>query len=258
MTSALLAVALMLSQASPPTPSGPHACFRSATADQAARRAVALSLLASRAWLELKLPTVRQETQVKELHRRHKQLRERVKALALDSSFTARERELMARPLGGWDSQELADTSWAMEQAGTLLWALGRHQQLPAYHQPMTMDEALKPITAPGAAEELLRAPRLRAPAELARVQAESELFVWRAREESARRREQTGTEVPTHVTEAIRQARERQTTVRTDGTDLTVGPRRVVELDAAGLKMLLQVASARRDALSFVCAPAS
>jgi hypothetical protein len=236
-------------------PTATPTCPGGFTAEVASRRAVALGLLASRAWVEVRLLRARSEPEVAELRDRTEELARRAKAWGVEPVLTGPEKALLGRALGAWSRAEVVQQSWAMEQAGTLLWALGVSPQLPGYDQPFTMGQALKPIMAKDGAAQVTRRPRLRAVEELRAALSEASLFAWRAHAEHRQRRPsgKGGTVAPETRTR-IREALEAKVTTKTDGTDLLVGGVTVAALSGKKLGLVTGVSQARRDVLRLLC----
>jgi hypothetical protein len=246
--------ALLLTQLPPGGPPvAVPTCARPVLPADAARRAVALGFLSSRAWLEIGLSGSKKADTIKELQLRKKNLASRAQALGVLTVMTQKEAALFQAPLGSWERAQVQDVSWAMEGAGTLLWALGVVDTLPGPGAPLSMDVALRPIMPTGAAETLLKSPRLRPGAELGRAWGEAELFAWRAGMDVARRKAKANTlEDSTRAT--LQRALAAGLTSRHVEGDLLSGATPVSRLDGRGLGTLVSSARARANALRWVC----
>ncbi|MBI5493416.1 MAG: hypothetical protein HY904_00205 [Deltaproteobacteria bacterium] len=248
-------IALFLAVGLFPAAGGAEACPQMVSAPDASRRAVALGFLASRAWLELKLPAARDRDALKELRRRRRSLDRRTEALQLGTVFSVSEMALMRRDLGGWEHEQVTTGSWAMEGAGTLVWVLGTGSP-PSWAGPQSIESALRDIMPEGAAETLVKKPRLRARAEVGRFLEEARLFQWRIDREEQRRKSgaQPGDKLPDDVTSRVRAARAGGITTREAGGDLLSGTTPVGRLDARALRILGETARARVEALQWAC----
>lgn len=251
-----ITLALQLSQAAaiPPIQTS---CAGGPSADRISHRAVALGLIASRVWLEIHIQRARTDQQLKELRARSMELDHRVKNWDVLNSFSPQERSLMTRPVGTWSHAEMADHSWAMEQAGMLLWALGIQATLPPYDQPFTQTQALKPIMANQGGKELVKKPRLRPEQDLRTAREEAALFVWRIKLERSRRKPPPApqdTKPPPEVLTALRQAVDARITTQTNGADLMAGLQTISELDRRRLGLVSTVADSRLSALNYLC----
>jgi len=252
-----LVLMAMLVGAGPELPPGGALCTRPATAQQVARRAVALAFLASRAWLEMKVLEVSRVEELKVLHQRQETLLARAEALKLDAVLKPNERTLLKKDLGGWRRQDVALGSWAMEGAGTLLWTLGVQAALPAYHEPLNMEQALKPLMRDEGAEEIIGGARLRPVGDLQRARAESALFLWRSRQEITRRKSGMASmdaDMARAVEAEVQRAAQSRTFQSHNGKDLLAGRTPVSSLDPRSLNLLLATSQAREDALRFAC----
>ena len=118
---------------------------------------------------------------------------------------------------------------------------------------PMSMDLALKPIMPAGAAEALLKSPRLRPHAELGRAWGESDLFAWRAQGDVARRKAKANA-LDDVSRAALQKALVAGLTSRHVDGDLLVGSTPLTRLDGRGLGTLVSSARARSSALRWAC----
>jgi hypothetical protein len=91
-----------------------------------------------------------------------------------DPPFSPAELALVRRPPAEWTEQELLDAAWRGEALGTLAWALGAVEELPAWDE--TFDHL-------AVARELeLEEARLREAEELEHARDSARLWHWRAR----------------------------------------------------------------------------
>lgn len=215
-----------------------------------ARRAVALGLISTRAWVELKLPRARGRKAVLTLRKRTRALRERARVLGAWDVMTLQERRQMTSGPGGWSSQQTSEGSWEMEGAGTLLWTLEVAPQLPMWGQPMTMETALGPIMPAGAAEKLGAHPHMRTPDALAHALTDAANMHWRTSLELARRKGKA----PPGWELAVHKAAETAWVTQRDGKDFLASGVRVAEMDAQQLSWLDHAAAARLSALEYAC----
>lgn len=61
------------------------------------------------------------------------------------SLFTATELDVLSKPAGGWSSADHEAQGARVEGLGTLLWAIGAHEKLPALNQPFAVPD-LEPL----------------------------------------------------------------------------------------------------------------
>lgn len=246
---------MVLAAAAGGTPAG-STCAQLVTPTDAARRAVALGFLSSRAWLELRLPKVNDPAALRELRRRRKELDRRANALQVGTVMSLSEHGMFRKELGTWERAQVATGSWAMEGAGTLLWVLRVAREPPAWSGPMSLDDALRPIMPAGAAESLLKKPQVRTPAEVGRLLAEARLFAWRLDAEVNRRAGGAlqSDPLPADVTAHVRDAAATSVTTRVVGNDLLAGSSPVSRLPDRSLRTLRDAARARVDVLAWAC----
>jgi hypothetical protein len=240
-------VAVVLSGAVPEPPVA--TCPRPRAAQDVARRAVALGLLSTRAWLESKLLHARTPRQVAETRTRAVELVERARVTGAWNVMSTSEQQLLALPSGAWTQAQLTTSSWDMEGAGTLVWALKARSELPGYAAPMSTEVALKAITPKGAAEALVAKPAVRDARTLQTALGEALLFSWRVDVETQRRGKGVSGVEP-----VLRKALASGTTRHHNGQDLTAGDSAVSSLDDRQLGWIRESARARAEALRFAC----
>ena len=237
-------------------PSSVPLCNRPVQPADAAKRAVALGFMSSRAWLEMTLPRLTTREDIKELQRRRTALEKRATDMQLANVMTLDEFALLKKDLGTWDKNQVNLGSWAMEGAGTLLWTLGVQPTLPPLAGPMSMELALGPIMPQGAAEALQKKPRLRTSDDLARNWGEAQLFAWRFSVEQDRRKA-GGTSkdaLPLDVAAALKKALAARLSSHGVDGELLAGSTPVPRLSNSQLGVLVGTSRARADALRWVC----
>lgn len=152
------------------------------TAEQVARRALALAAVCSRALLESNDP---RELRVVAFHER---IQAWIQALHLGDELEPKEWEVVRCQVGQLDQQSSIDSTWRLEGLGVLAWALQRFE-LPPYDD---LVEPQKLLTAVGlyeldVAKALVAHPSLRSPDELHACRARLFALHWRLRDFSLR-----------------------------------------------------------------------
>lgn len=87
---------------------------------------------------------------------------------------TARERALLAKPLGSWTEPEIIDMSWRLESLGILLWALSLQGEISPDDDEFDQSELIGQLNLGSPVADFLARARLRPTAEIeaARVRA--------------------------------------------------------------------------------------
>jgi hypothetical protein len=103
--------------------------------------------------------------------------------------LSRRERALVETPLGGWDERAIGDVSWRIEGVGSLLWAVGMVDEIPAYDRLFELDGVMPSLNVFQESGPLIARVRLRPPDELDAHRDVAEVWHWRARTAELQRR---------------------------------------------------------------------
>jgi hypothetical protein len=110
--------------------------------------------------------------------------REQVKA-----HLSAREAAMLAPPLGAWDERAISAVSWAVEGAGTLLWAVQAVPGIPPYDQMFELESVIPDMNVFQDPRPFLERLQLRAADEIERARDVAEVWHWRARTHELQKR---------------------------------------------------------------------
>jgi hypothetical protein len=92
------------------------------------------------------------------------------------------EHKLFRRELGRWDKPYLALASWRVEALGTLLWAMGAFDTLPAYDTLFMTETVLEALPLYNPVEDFIAQARLRPTGEIGAARDIAEVWHWRSR----------------------------------------------------------------------------
>lgn len=139
----------------------------------------------------------------------HQQLNHWLVAENILSHLSETEQYLLAKPLGTWSERTLIMVGWRTEALGTMLWALNRLDDLPAYDTQFEIDTILAPLDIFQPTIDFIWLATLRADYDLQQSRDQAELWNWRSR---ARELERMGVRPPEGVSfnEIIRFTTER------------------------------------------------
>lgn len=101
---------------------------------------------------------------------------------ASGATLSAREAELAARPLGGWEQGEAFEALFRIEAITALLWGVGKLDPLPAYTSPAAAAQVLPQAGLGKPQAELLAGAELRAEPTVERELRRAGFYNWRAR----------------------------------------------------------------------------
>lgn len=147
------------------------------SADQVARRAIVLSVISCRGFVECD----REHPQAAADFARD--VREWLSSLALDGELTEWEHRLLDTPFGTLSDQDRADASWLSEAVAVFAWALGTRPE-PGLEEPLdpAVESGRLGFLAP-IEETILHAPSLRSADELAAYNKFIYTVHWRLRD---------------------------------------------------------------------------
>lgn len=158
------------------------------TAEQAARRALCVAAVLTRARSEVLLADVSTADAkvpaevTKRANELAKDLNRRLADQGLWDSLSSRERAVLGKPAGSWTHQECADGTWRAEALATIAWALGLSGSIP-YYDHQTEPEAVLGSLQPVISDlPLLKNVTLRPEPEIQKAREVAELWHWRAR----------------------------------------------------------------------------
>jgi len=152
------------------------------SAERVARRALALTAVGARATLEMDA----QQIDDADVHRQRIVMW--IKEVGVSDELEPDEWKVLQRPVGTLDQRAFFDSMWRVEGLAVLAWALRLHP-LPPYDElivPPTLYESIGLFDS-DAGKQLLAAPNLRSPEELASMQEHLLAFHWRVRDFSVR-----------------------------------------------------------------------
>ncbi|MES2641709.1 MAG: DUF4272 domain-containing protein [Myxococcota bacterium] len=145
-------------------------------AERVRGRAFALAAVIQRAFLEqASLPAEQYDEYIATL-------RSWIAERSLGSAFEADEQEFIDTPQGQLDPKETSDATWLSEGLGVLAWALSV-ADLPAHDEQVDLFALHEVLGFLDDVPPTLEPPRLRAPAELARMHGQLVGIHWRLRE---------------------------------------------------------------------------
>jgi hypothetical protein len=153
-------------------------------ARKAAQRALCLAAIVTRAEFEYRLlerPAQKPQRQ-QEQQRHSDDINAWLKEESLWKELSRWERELLARPLGNWTPQEIADGQWRKEALCVLAWTLGRLKPMPRFDQPADAKDLLEAVEFMKESDALVARARLVPEAEITGARNVAELWLWRAR----------------------------------------------------------------------------
>jgi len=132
-----------------------------------------------------------------------------IEEAALTAAFSAKERELLGRPRGSWQRDEVIVTSWKSECVGVLAWALSLLESMPSIDSMFFHPDALAAQLPRGTTtDRLLRRASLRAQPAIDDLREGAMALYWRSTTERILRdparsdmRTLAGTRVPSDET---------------------------------------------------------
>ncbi len=218
---------------------------------------MALRALLWRTQLELHLSRAAAQRAMIEQHNAH--LTAWMRAAAVPSS--PRETELLARPLGGWTQDEIAETVWRNDAAAPLLWLLEQAPWIPPYTVVVPASAVMARMDQLVHLRDL---PTSRHESDISHALELALLWNWRARTEAFRRQG-----IPAPAGDSYEAAIERATRAAIDSNlvaaedvadgDLLVGAgTRYSAADDARRLQLACVAHERHWALTWFADPAT
>jgi hypothetical protein len=162
------------------------------TAESAARRALALSLVVSRGVFEFMIantPPAEREPAIRAFDDAHRDIYGGLREMRLWDGLAASEREWLDKPFGDWTARDVVDATWRGEALLVVKWALGRADRIPPYDEPPTPspNEPLE-ITEIDLTMDATAEFHLRPEEEIATARDQAELWLWRARAMQVRR----------------------------------------------------------------------
>jgi hypothetical protein len=152
------------------------------SAERVARRTLALTAVAARATLEMDAPQMDDA----DVHRQRIVMW--IKEVGVSDELEPDEWKVLQRPVGTLDQRAFFDSMWRVEGLAVLAWALRLHH-LPPYDELVVRPELYELIGLfdSDAGKQLLAAPNLRSPEDLASMQEHLLAFHWRVRDFSLR-----------------------------------------------------------------------
>lgn len=100
----------------------------------------------------------------------------------LHDRLSAREAELLGRPIGSWEHQDLVDTSWRVESIGVMLWALSLLDRVPPWDTPFDQRETMEALGIFSKVSKFMSAARLRRREDIRKARDVAQAWHWRAR----------------------------------------------------------------------------
>jgi hypothetical protein len=197
-------------------------------------------------------------TFVQDLRRQASGLSEQLKREKLWPHLTRDERLLIDSPLLELTDQQRINSSWLMEGAACLLWALHYWDAVPPYDEQATMD-LLKSLP-PSPVAELQRAANLRRQADIERARDLAELWHWRSRTRQLQEMRGRETSLPPGLTfekiigMSAAAARERGDLPAVIGDDFPVFGRPYRDATPDEYATLTSIAMERHRAFNWLC----
>lgn len=230
-----------------------------------AYRALCLGALLKRGELERVIQEVDQwsvfdevrEQYLKKQYQLAEQIRQWLSDECIQSHLSETEQHLIARPLGTWSERTLVTVGWRTEALGTMLWALGRLETIPAYDTQFETSDILAPLDILNPTIDFIWLATLRPERDLSTAREQAELWNWRSR---ARELQRMGVKPPEGVsfTDIIRFTAERAQDngflTQTIYGDFPALNKSYAELNPDEYALLSAIAYERNSALSWVC----
>ena len=182
-------------------------------------------------------------------------------SLPLAQGFSQQELQLLRKPPGQWERQELIDASWKAECSAVLAWSLGIVNVLAPYDQEVDNHVAMAAIPEPTGAVALTTAARLRPPAQIERARDQAELWLWRARTHRIMNDPEllrknplpAGVTFPQLVAKAA-QAAEKDGCFKRIGGDFPAFGKPYAQLTGEEAQQMTSIATERLRALNWLC----
>ena len=218
-----------------------------------AYRALSMGALLKRGKLEVSTQDYSTQTDVAS----HQKLNHWLITENIQSHLSETEQYLLAKPLGTWSERTLTMVGWRTEALGTMLWALNRLDDLPAYDTQFEIDTILAPLDIFQPTIDFIWLASLRSDEDLPQSRDQAELWNWRSR---ARELERMGVRPPEGVSfnEIIRFTTER---AYQNGHipmpiygDFPVFDKSYAHLNPDEYALVSSIAYERYSALSWVC----
>jgi hypothetical protein len=176
---------------------------------------------------------------------------------SISTHLSESENFLLNKALGTWTERTLITVGWRIEALGTMLWALQRLDQLPAYDSQFEPADILEPLDLLNPTIDFIWMASLRDVASLSASRDQAELWNWRSR---ARELERMGVRPPEGFTfrQIIHQTSERayqegHIPYMIDG-DFPAFGKAYADLDADEFALMSAIAYERYSALNWVC----
>jgi hypothetical protein len=146
-----------------------------------AKRLLCLMSLAARAYLEGVI--AKGGEAASEYHDRTVALVQWLRREGLWGALSAMEQQLNDKPVGSWSEREQLNTSWRVEAAGCIAWALGLVSTLPGYDQQFTPGVIIDAVPQTGdATADWVAARTCRDEDTIQDAREVAEMWMWRAR----------------------------------------------------------------------------
>src|SRR5207245_1634446 len=96
--------------------------------------------------------------------------------------LSPREKDLVAKPLGSWTTEEIVTASWRSEALGVILWALSSIERVPPYDTEFPKSQILARVDLGARSNGFAAKIRLKPPRDVSQERNIAELWHWRAR----------------------------------------------------------------------------
>ena len=220
--------------------------------DEVAARCVILAALLRRLWLETGATSAPGDEPAGEAF----DLRGWLQAEGLWDRLTDFDAELLNRPIGSLDDEDIANVTWQAEALATLAWSLNFVNDLPAGGQG-DIETIVKALPAPWEqTSPWLQGARLRAEPEIARERERAEVYAWRIEVEPVRRAADSAERAAIKATIAAvtREATAAGLIENAGGNDFSIDGQPVHTFDEGELERSAALAGERLRALNWVC----
>ena len=177
-------------------------------------------------------------------------------AEGMDADLTSEEVGLLRAPVGSLDPDEAEALTWTVEALAGLVWSLGLIDHAPHFDAPADGDRLLAVLPEPESRTgAFCREARLRGEGEIAALRDEAEVWDWRAGLQLELRDPDRGRqrEARAALADVVAEAREAGFLAPT-ATDLTVRDQPYGTVDDDTLAALAAIAAHRLHALNWVC----
>lgn len=224
------------------------------TTQAATKRAVALGLMVSRAQAEGMLE---QDPDNESYFQYARNMGRWADAGGLLDILSSDERQLYERDIGSWSEEESFSFYWRTEALRTVLWALGRLEELPPVSDVPDPNEMLGILPMGEPLLDFIASCRLRAPEEIEGQSHRAEFFNWRARTAILRFQGMpapAGDSYEAVVQRAVESLDGQGIEVEHDGTDMLIEGTRWADLPPPALANLSSVSYERHLAFVWLC----